>query len=186
MGRSKTAKTASLHPAETQTIGVSLAIPGPWAAQLKQARHQAGDVRADTVPPHVTLLPPTEVRPADRDALEAHLEKVAREVDPFRITLRGTGTFRPTSDVVFVAIAEGVSNCEQVESLIRSGPVVRALQFPYHPHVTIAHDVPADGLDRAFVEWADFEAAFEVTEFELYEHGNDGVWRPVRRYRFGG
>lgn len=177
--------TSSTHPAATQTIGVSLAIPQPWAEQLKQARHAAGDPRAESVPPHVTLLPPTEVQQDDRDALEDHLLKVARGLDPFRITLRGTGTFRPTSDVVFVAIAEGVSNCEQVEAQIRSGPVSRDLQFPYHPHVTIAHDVPADGLDRAFAQSAGFEASFEVAEFELFEHGDDGVWRPVRRYRFG-
>lgn len=185
MTSSEPMKTSSTHPPATQTIGVSLTIPPPWADELKDARCRAGDALADTVPPHVTLLPPTQVRPTDLDVLEAHLLKVARGMDPFRITLRGTGTFRPTSDVVFVAIAEGVSSCEQVESQIRSGPVARTLQFPYHPHVTIAHDVPADGLDRAFAELAGFEASFEVAEFELYEHGDDGVWRPVRRYRFG-
>ncbi|MBO1755781.1 2'-5' RNA ligase family protein [Allobranchiibius sp. CTAmp26] len=169
-----------------QTIGVSFAVPEPWAAQLQEARRRAGDDLADAVPPHVTLMPPTEIEDADHDALRTHLASVATRHNPFRMTLRGTGTFRPTSEVVFVAVAEGISSCEQIEADVRSGPVTRTLQFPYHPHVTIAHDVPEDGLDRAFSDLAGFEARFQVEGFDLYEHGTDEVWRPVRHFSFAG
>ena len=33
---------------------------------------------------------------------------------------------------------------------MRSGPLERELKFPYHPHVTVAHDLPEEALDRAF------------------------------------
>ncbi|NYJ75503.1 MULTISPECIES: 2'-5' RNA ligase family protein [Allobranchiibius] len=168
------------------TIGVSFAVPEPWAAQLQEARRRAGDDLADAVPPHVTLMPPTQLEEADRDVLLHHLASVAARHSPFRMTLRGTGTFRPTSEVVFVAVAEGISNCEQIEAQVRSGPVARTLLFPYHPHVTIAHDVPEEGLDRAFNELAGFEARFQVEGFDLYEHGADEVWRPVRHFSFAG
>lgn len=169
-----------------QTIGVSFAVPEPWASQLHQARRRAGDDQADAVPAHVTLMPPTEIEDAEHDALRAHLESVATRHSPFRMTLRGTGTFRPTSEVVFVAVAEGISSCEMVEADVRSGPVTRTLQFPYHPHVTIAHGVPEDGLDRAFRELSGFEATFQVDGFDLYEHGTDEVWRPVSHFAFEG
>jgi 2'-5' RNA ligase len=69
---------------------------------------------------------------------------------------------------------------------VRRGPLKRKLDFYYHPHVTVAHHVSEDNLDRAFTELADFECTFAVGEFHLYEHGTDGVWRPVRSFALNG
>ncbi|GGB38174.1 phosphoesterase [Flexivirga endophytica] len=162
-----------------KTIGVSIPIPQPYADELQDAREQADDPLAHAVPPHVTLMPPTPVEPAAEDALRSHLAAVAESVAPFRMTLRGTGTFRPISPVVFVAVAEGIASCEQLELAVRSGPVERELAFPYHPHVTIAHGVPEAALDDAFAALSSYERSFEVAGFDLYEHGADQVWRSV-------
>ena len=37
--------------------------------------------------------------------------------------LRGTGTFRPVSPVVFVNVAEGISRCELLADAVRRGPL---------------------------------------------------------------
>lgn len=168
-----------------KTIGVSIPIPAPYADELLKARLQAGDPLADAVPPHVTLMPPTPVDDAAESALRDHLGTVAAAMPAFRMTLRGTGTFRPISPVVFVAVAEGIANCEQLERAVRSGPVERALQFPYHPHVTIAHGVSDEALQEAFEGLAAYTCSMEVGEFSLYEHGHDGVWRPYRSFPLG-
>lgn len=68
---------------------------------------------------------------------------------------------------------------------MRSGPLAQDLRFHYHPHVTVAHEVPDDALDRAFTELARFEARFDVEAIWVYEHGDDGVWRPVEDHRLG-
>ena len=44
-----------------RTVGVSIAVPEPYFSQLREMRRAAGDPQADAVPPHVTLIPPTEV-----------------------------------------------------------------------------------------------------------------------------
>jgi 2'-5' RNA ligase len=168
------------------TIGVSIAIPSPHAEMLQAKRASFGDPLADSIPTHVTLLPPTPVEDADLPAAVAHLESVAGQSSPFAMVLRGTGTFRPISPVVFVQVSGGIANCEQLEKAIRRGPLKRKLDFYYHPHVTVAHHVSDENLDRAFAELADFEATFDVLEFHLYEHGADGVWRPVRSFALGG
>jgi 2'-5' RNA ligase len=168
------------------TIGVSIAIPSPHAEMLQAKRASFGDPLADSIPTHVTLLPPTPVEDADLPAAVAHLEGVAAQCRPFPMVLRGTGTFRPISPVVFVQVSGGIANCEQLEKAIRRGPVKRKLDFYYHPHVTVAHHVSDENLDRAFAELADFECTFDVVEFHLYEHGGDGVWRPVRSFALGG
>ncbi|QXJ26534.1 2'-5' RNA ligase family protein [Actinomadura graeca] len=166
-------------------IGVAIPIPDPYGALLQGKRASYGDPLAGAIPTHITLLPPTEVDGVELDAIEAHLLDIARKERPFHIRLRGSGTFRPVSPVVFVALGEGIDDCERLQALIASGPLARPLDFPFHPHVTIAHHLPDKVMDQAFMELATYSARFEVWGFSLYEHGEDGVWRPQRDYVFG-
>lgn len=167
------------------TIGVSIAIPSPFGRQLQRLRASFGDPMAEAIPTHITLLPPTEVATDETEDVHAHLEQVAASREPFTMTLRGAGTFRPVSPVVFVQVAGGIAECEQIEQAVRSGPLKRDTQFYYHPHVTVAHHVPDEAMDRAFSELASYHCAFEVGSFHLYQHGNDEVWRPAREFAFG-
>jgi len=170
-----------------RTIGVAVGIPEPWGSQLDARRAAAGDPMARYIPAHLTLLGPTEVdsSTATSRRIEKHLAAVAAAHTPFQLHLRGTGTFRPVTEVVFVAVAAGISECEQLAEAIRGGPLDRELHFPYHPHVTVAHDVPAEALDHVFDELAGFEARFGVDGFTLYAHGDDGHWHPLRHFRLG-
>ena len=169
-----------------RTIGVAIAIPEPHGTELQDWREHFGDPLARSIPTHVTLLPPTQVAVADLPAIEEHLRSIAAAGAPFDILLRGTGTFRPASPVVFVTLAEGISDCEFLERAARSGPLGhRELEFVYHPHVTVAHDIPDEALSHAFEKLAQYEARFSVWGFSLYEHGADGVWRPNIDFSFG-
>lgn len=164
------------------TIGVAVAIPEPYASFLQERRERFGDPLAHAIPPHVTLLPPTEVDADDLEAFEDHLADVAARHHAFDIALESTGTFRPVSPVVFVQLTQGVSECEALESAIRQGPVARELEFDYHPHVTVAHNISEEELDAAFVDLDDFAVAFPVPAIHLYHHGDDEVWRPVKAF----
>ncbi|KUM88910.1 MULTISPECIES: 2'-5' RNA ligase family protein [Streptomyces] len=172
----------------TVTIGVSIAVPEPHGSLLQERRAGFGDAAAHGIPTHVTLLPPTEVADTALTAIEAHLTEVAAAGRPFPMKLAGTGTFRPLSPVVFVQVVQGADACTWLQKQVRdaSGPVARELQFPYHPHVTVAHGIDEAAMDRAFEELADFEAEWPCTGFALYEQGADGVWRKLREFTFGG
>ncbi|KGM13344.1 2'-5' RNA ligase family protein [Cellulomonas bogoriensis] len=163
-------------------IGIAIEVPEPFGPRLQRARASFGDPLAWDIPPHVTLLGPTVVEPGGLEVVADHLTDVARRHAPFTVHLRGTGTFRPVSAVVFVQVAQGIAECELLEQAVRTGPLAQDLRFHYHPHVTVAHDVPDEALDRAFGELAEFEAAFRVDSVQVYEHGDDGVWRPVRSF----
>ena len=167
-------------------IGVAIPVPDPFGPVLQDARARFGDPLASSIPPHITLLGPTVVEPAELDDVSAHLDEVAAGAAPFTLHLRGTGSFRPVSPVVFVQVAEGIAQCERLERTVRSGPLRQDLRFHYHPHVTVAHEVSDGDLDRAFTELAHYEARFDVAAFHVYEHGDDGVWRPAREYPLGG
>ena len=168
------------------TIGVVVDIPAPFGKFLRQARAEFGDPLATAIPPHVTLLPPTDVAPGIGRAITDHLVAVAAVTAPFKIKLRGTGSFRPVSPVVYVQLAAGGDSCDELQRLVRTGPLNRPLQFPYHPHVTVAHHLEDDGLDRAQQSLAEYEADFTASSLGLYEHGRDGVWRLRRRFTFSG
>ena len=174
-----------MTPPRTRTIGVAIAIPEPYGTELQRVRESFGDPLARSIPTHITLLPPTEVASDELETIDKHLRTIAESEQPFEIHLRGSGTFRPVSPVVFVSVVLGISDCERVESRVRSGPLQRELTFPYHPHVTVAHDIADDRLDRAFDDLAPYNVRFGVWGFSLYEHGSDGVWRPQRDFPLG-
>lgn len=164
------------------TIGVAIEVPEPWATELHEYRLEIGDPNAAGVPTHITLIPPMAV-PHDLVPIEEHLAIAAAHQDPFRVHLRGTGTFRPVSPVVFVDLVEGTSECALLADAVRQGPLAIDLEFPYHPHVTIAHHVADPTLDRASTDLAAFECAFDVTEFHLYVHQGPAGWKAARSFR---
>ncbi|WP_375496938.1 2'-5' RNA ligase family protein [uncultured Jatrophihabitans sp.] len=162
-----------------------MAIPQPHASVLTTWRRRVGDPAAELVFPHVTLLPPTPVPAGGMADVEAHLAEAARASEPFTMHLAGTGTFRPTSPVVFIQIATGVSQCEVLEQAIRSGPLARPLEFPYHPHVTVAQDLDEAALDEAYEGLSNFIARFPVESFVLFSRGSDGGWNWGREFPLG-
>ena len=164
------------------TIGVALAIPEPWATELQDYRTAVGDTTATMIPTHITLVPPSLIPDGSLEDVETHLQGAADQVPASSVHLRGTGTFRPLSPVVFVTVAEGISQCEQLADAVRRGPLAVDLEFPYHPHVTVAHHLDDERLDRAFSELADFECSFDVTGFHLYVHDDQHGWQPTRDF----
>jgi isocitrate dehydrogenase len=127
---------------------------------------------------HRRLLPPDRVKTTAAMRPSATLNAI---ID----ALRGTGTFRPVSEVVFVTVIQGAAECAQLEQRTRSGRWHRELAFPFHPHVTIAHDVTSADLDRAAEELAAYHLDFAVEALWLFELGRDGQWRPQRSFAFG-
>lgn len=168
------------------THGVAITVPEPHGTVLQDARERFGDPLARFIPPHITLLPPTEIDAPSLDAFETHLSVVATAHAPFSMTLSGTGTFQPLSPVVFVQVSSGISQCELLETAVRSGPVERHLEFNYHPHVTVAHHLPDAALEVAFDELVDYRCSFDVTSFELFHQTDDGVWRPLSSFALEG
>jgi 2'-5' RNA ligase len=160
------------------TIGVAIAIPEPYATELQTHRASFGDQQAKSIPTHVTLVPPTQLDDSLEDVAE-HLTHVASRHPRFRLRLRGTATFRPVSPVVFVNVTEGISECEMLAHEARQGPLAQQLAFPYHPHVTVAHHLSEPALDLAYEALADYDCAFVVESFDLFVHGDDGVWRTM-------
>ena len=167
------------------TTGVAIEIPEPFGSKLRQNRADFGDPMAATVPSHVTLMPPMILERADFAGICTILEDAASCLPPFPMTLRGTGTFRPVSPVVFIAVSRGISYTEILAKALQTKLGAPEPEFPFHPHVTIAHNLADDALDRAYDELADFECSFQVDAFHLYLHTDADGWTPEREFPLG-
>ena len=177
-------------------IGVAIALPSHYAAQVR-----AGDPLAEVVPPHITLLPPTAVDVDSLDEVMCHLRNVAAGTSPFEVRLDEVGTFRPVSPVVYLGLRSGAEECDRLQVRVRDrrGPLARSLSFPFHQHVTLAHEIAEDGLDTAARKGADLTMDFTVTKLHLYRHrsrpaghgvsqcpASEGGWDVVAAFAFGG
>ena len=165
-------------------LGVVVAIPEPWVSQLTDLRLRLGDLAGSRIPAHITLMPPTPVaRDARADVID-HLRSIASRHSPFRVTLSGTDSFRPLSNVAFMTLAEGASDCTDLAEEIRSGPLDHETRFPYHPHVTLAQDVDDVALDLALDIGAAVEASWIVPGFRLDRIDPSGIYSSMALFDF--
>ena len=176
-----------MHPeGGTVWLGVAVGVPEPMATQVQEFRTSLGD-DATGVPTHITLVPPTDVGDADgvTEAVAETLATAAAMCPPFPVRLRGADTFRPVSPVAFVKVEQGQECLGRLAARARSGVLDTPAAFPFHPHVTLAHGVSDDDLDRAMTEHRDVDLSFVVDAVTLYRHDGE-AWSPVRSFRLTG
>ena len=157
----------------------SAGVAGPAADPDLDARPEARVAayldHAATTPMLATVIDAMDEQfqlTGNASSLHAAGRRARRTVEESRERIAAALSARP-SEVVFTAGGTesdnlaasrwpGVLACEQLEQGIRKGRWGIELAFPYHPHVTIAHDIEEAELDRAFDELAQFVAIFEV------------------------
>ncbi|MDR0593947.1 MAG: 2'-5' RNA ligase family protein [Bifidobacteriaceae bacterium] len=164
-------------------IGIAVMVPPPLSGRLHRLRRASGDPAADSAPPHITVIPPM---PVDRSALPGAMRRVqavAAQVQRFEVRLRGAGTFRPVSPVVFAQVDEGFEVCQVLAARVRAALGAPADRFPYHPHVTVAQDAPDAQLDRVQQALDGFDASFTAQTVEVSQLESDAVWRRLRRFQ---
>ena len=163
------------------TIGVAIAIPEPWATELQDYRQDIGDPTADGVPSHITLIPPIDVGD-DLAEIEGHLGQR-------RAAARRLPGASARNGYLPARVARRLHRSRGRDLPVRAAGRRRAvrplgldLNFPYHPHVTVAHHLGDDELDRAFDDLAAFECSFDVADFHLYVHAGELGWQPSRTF----
>lgn len=169
---------------DQEWVGVVIAIPEPWVTELTEARLAFGDVAAQKVPAHITLVPPTPVKRADRELLFTQLQCVASRRGPFQVTVRGTNTFLPVSPVAFLEVTTGREDCVALADELAVDSLKHESRFPYHPHVTLAHGLDPETLRAAEQEWQSFNASWVVPGFRLDSVDATGAYTSLAIFDF--
>ena len=157
-----------------RTLCVAIPVPEPWGAEIDRARRALQPGR-QPLRSHITLIPPTDV-PVDRvPEVLVHVSAVARAETGFRVELRGTGTFRPCSPVVFIGVVGGHGDVVALRDELAVGRFApKEGGWPFQPHVTLAARCADQALDDAARWFEDFSALFEVRSVSTFEKVNRG------------
>jgi 2'-5' RNA ligase len=120
-------------------------IPGQLGSFLDDLRLE---VAPDSRPhAHVTILPP---RPISEpwETVADEIRRDAARFPPFDITAGDVAVF-PVTDVIYIKVEHGAAElCCLHEALGRS-KLAFAEPFPYHPHITVAQELPTEAVGHA-------------------------------------
>ena len=178
------------QPGEQQTLGhfalVSY-IPDPLARfldELRVALTPGAKPRA-----HVTILPPRPLHSELKDAVRQMAEE-SRSVHPFRVEMGEIQVF-DASHVVYLEITHGANELRELYTLLNRGALAYKENFPYHPHITIAQDIPPDEAPRLAIiakeRWAGYQGprGFSVTSLSFVQHVAPSIWTDVAEVPIG-
>jgi 2'-5' RNA ligase len=121
------------------------------------------DLREELVPAclpraHVTILPPRPVSVDVGEAIE-HARTLVTGFAPFDVVAGEVEMF-PSTDVIYINIKQGEGELREVNQALNRGPLSFQDPFPYHPHITLAQDLPPDRVrplyELACERWAAF------------------------------
>jgi len=169
-------------------LGVVVMLPEPVAAHVQAWRRALREPFRDAIAPHLTLVPPQQV-PDDRlaDAV-ALVDRAATTVPPTVVELDGADSFLPSGPVAYLRVVRGAGTLATLERRLRTSPLDRRT-YDFHPHVTLAQDLPPGEIERAVSDLAGFRAAFGVDHLWLMAEtegaGGGRVWRRHHRAQLG-
>ena len=167
-------------------LGVALQIPEPLATQIDGLRRACDDGSLDRVPPHLTLVPPVNVRVDDVGAALQVLRDVAGITRPFTLRLGPPSTFLPDTPTLHLAVG-GSGDATAVLRRLRDGvfrpPLERSLTFPFVPHVTLADEMDPERIAAAIAALSGFvvDAVFDRVHLLHEQRHGDAArqWVPI-------
>ena len=163
-------------------LASALLVPEPLAREIDGLRRAMGE-NLDRVAPHLTLVPPVNVRVDDVGAALALLRNASAAVDSITVTLGPAVTFHPVNPVVYLEVGGDVDAVHRVREAVFAPPLERSMSHLFVPHVTIVESTTPARIEAALVALADYriEVTFDAA-YLLQEH--ERRWRPIADARF--
>lgn len=162
-------------------LGAVLLLSGPVAAEVDGLRRACGDPALGRIPPHVTLVPPVNVREDDVPAALTRMRTAAAAIPgPIEATIGPPATFLPDNPVLYLVVGgPDLPIVHRLRATVFGYPLERSLTWPFVPHVTVADGADPDRIEAALVVLADFTASVTFDRVHLLEEGEHRTWRPI-------
>src|SRR5687768_17498912 len=166
-------------------LGVVLLVPGRLADEVDGLRRALGDGALGKVPPHITLIPPVNVREDDLGEALRVLRSTAAATAPLTLSLGPVATFLPVNPVVYLAVGgPGLATLHRLQQALLTGPLARTLTHDFVPHVTVADELAEDRIPAAMSALGEYRhATVVVRHLHLLQEGRDDgghrAWRPI-------
>jgi 2'-5' RNA ligase len=162
-------------------------IPGPLGRFLDDLRRE---VVPDSNPhAHVSVLPPRPLAVSWQTASE-QARALTDSWSPFDIQLTSIQVF-PVTHVIYLEVGAGASELRRMHAAMNGTSLAFQEPFPYHPHVTVAQEIPHSGVEAvheiAQRRWREYkgERTFCAKHAVFVQGTIDNQWIDLAEYSFG-
>lgn len=160
-------------------LGVALVLDPPVADEVQGLRRAVGDPSLARITPHVTLVPPVNVRAVEVPAALRRLRQAAADQPgPLRLTFGRPTTFLPVNPVLYLTVGGDLERLRRLRDAVFAPPLERSLSWPWVPHLTLADGAPEARIEAAVTALADYAVVADVDRVVLLEEGPGRVWAP--------
>ncbi len=138
---------------------------------------------------HVSILPPRPVSVDWREAAE-QARSMAESWTPFDVELTEIARFKAT-DVIYAEVGKGSAELEKMHDTVNAGLLDFREPFPYHPHVTLAQEIPEIQVtqvhDLARKRWREYrgERTFRAERMAFVQNTVRNCWIDLAEYSLG-
>jgi 2'-5' RNA ligase len=162
-------------------------IPGPLGRFLDEARREL--VPHCNPHAHVSVLPPRPLA-VDWQTAGEQARALMEGWAPFEIELTGIQNF-PVTDVIYIEVGAGAGELRRMHAAMNTGALQFQEPFPYHPHVTLAQELPRQDVaamhELAQRRWKEFrgERVFRAERAVFVENTLNDCWIDLAEYSLG-
>lgn len=162
-------------------------IPGPLGTFLD-------DLRRELVPhynphAHVSVLPPRPLA-VDWRAASLQARTLTESWDPFDVELTEIRVFQYTN-VIYIDVGAGASELRRIHAAMNLTDLAFEEPFAYHPHITLAQEIPHNGVaevfDMAERRWLEFRGprVFRAERAAFVQNTLTNCWIDLEEYSLG-
>jgi 2'-5' RNA ligase len=176
-------------------LGVALLVPAPWCHEIDGLRRATGEAHLDRVAPHITLVPPVNVRTEEVPSALALLRDAASVALPLHLRLGPPATFAPVTPTLHLGVEDdpgepgGMTALRRLRDGVFVPPLRRSLTFEFTPHVTVRDELGSDLVEKGIEVLADYLVDVCVDRVHMLEEQRHGDarrrWVPVADVPFG-
>jgi 2'-5' RNA ligase len=161
-------------------LGVALLLDPPLSDEVDGLRRALGDPSLGRVKPHVTLVPPVNVRATDLTAALARLRRAAAGVrSPLHLTFGPVSTFWPDNPVLYLDVGGDLPELRRLRDSAFAPPLERTLSWPWVPHVTLAETADEARIHAAVPALDRYAAVAAVDRVVLLEQRPGRQWAAI-------
>jgi 2'-5' RNA ligase/GNAT superfamily N-acetyltransferase len=167
-------------------LGVALLLDPPAATEVDGLRRALGDTSLGHVAPHITLVPPVNVRATEVGAAVDVVRSAAHNQEgAISLVLGPVATFAPANPVVYLSVGgPGAGDLRRLHEAVLSGPLERPERWPWVPHVTLADGLSDDRIKAAVTALGPYTTGVALDRLVLLEE-MERCWSPLADARFG-
>jgi 2'-5' RNA ligase/GNAT superfamily N-acetyltransferase len=160
---------------------VALLIPPPVSVEIDALRRAVGIDDVTRIPPHVTLVPPVNVREDEIGAALDVLRGAASSSHVLRLELGPVTSFAPVSPTIHLAVGGELDALRRLRDAVFTPPLRRTLTHDWVPHVTLVEE--SAHIDAAVQALAGYRTEVVLDRVHLLEERrrDDGTREWQRR-----